>query len=79
MTENVPEKGSVQYITIERANNGFIITCPENINENNCKYIKTTINGVVNFMENIWGTPVIKISHPQKPIEEPKISAKRKK
>lgn len=68
--KSLPEPGSVQYITVERVSNGFLITCPENMNDNNCKYIKPTINGVVSFMEHVWGTPVIKVNNNEKIIEE---------
>ena len=57
---NFPEPHSVQYVTIEKVNDGFVITCPENTEEDSCKYIKGTINGVMNFLSYVWDQKIIK-------------------
>ena len=73
MNKSLPDVGTVKYVTIEKVNNGFLITIPENLDdEKSCKYIKPTMNGVVSFMEKIWSTKVIQLDKSEKITEETK-------
>jgi len=44
----------IQFITVEKIKNGFIISCPEASDKKDYKVSKGTINGVTKFMEKIW-------------------------
>ena len=53
------KKPKVQYITIEPIAHGFLINVPILEKVENEKHFKSTINGVVAFMEKAWGVKYI--------------------
>jgi hypothetical protein len=81
-SKKLPE--NVNYITIERIKNGFIVSVPQEDEINAQRYYKGTINGIINFLSLIW--KVEKIEPEEKTnitleqiMQKPKIKAKRKK
>jgi len=59
-------KRNLKFVTIERINNGFLVSLPEHYDRG--KFFKPTINGVISLLEYLWGQREVKIDINQ-PLE----------
>lgn len=53
--QRLPIKGSIPWITIEKIHNGYLLIAPSENGSNTKKYHRGTMNGVMQFLESIWG------------------------
>lgn len=69
---------NMNYVTIEKIENGFLIICPDT-NGPIKKIHKHTLNGVTKFLEEIWETQYIedKDRTLEKPLKKRKVIKKK--
>jgi len=59
------KEDNVRFVTIEKIQNGFVITLPE-FGDEDKKWHKHTINGVLQFLCGLWGLKKILFEKEQK-------------
>ena len=61
MLSDCNDEVAYKFITIERVGNGYLITVPPIEEGPSTKVYKSTLNGVMNVLKEIWGVDFIKI------------------